>query len=146
MKIKKYEKITNIVDNMHSQLASYLTKNYKTIIAPQLEVSKLVATTEVNTSGETVEKPRVLTSTNSRFMNTFAFYRFHQKLKSLSALRNCKLYIVNESYTSKTCGVCGTINNDLGGSKIFKCVNPECKVKIDRDYNGARNILLKHLI
>jgi putative transposase len=146
MKIKKYEKITNIVDNMHNQLASYLTKNYKTIIAPQLEVKKLVAITEVNTSGETVEKPRVLSSTNSRFMNTFAFYRFHQKLKSLSALRNCKLYIVNEAYTSKTCGICGTLNNDLGGSKTFKCVNPECKIKIDRDYNGARNILLKHLI
>jgi len=146
MKIKKYEKIKNIVDNMHNQLASYLTKNYKTIIAPQLEVKKLVATTEVNTSGETVEKPRVLSSANSRFMNTFAFYRFHEKLKSLSALRNCKLYIVNEAYTSKTCGICGSLNNNLGGSKIFKCVNSECKVKLDRDYNGARNILLKHLI
>jgi putative transposase len=79
-------------------------------------------------------------------MNTFAFYKFHQKLKSLSALRNCKLYIVDESYTSKTCGVCGSINNDLGGAKIYKCINNECKLKIDRDYNGARNILLKHLI
>ena len=146
MKIKKYEKITNIVNNMHNQLASYLTKNYKIILAPQLQVSKLVANTEVNTSGETVDKKRVLSSTNSRFMNTFAFYKFHEKLKSLSALRNCKLYIVDESYTSKTCGVCGSINNDLGGAKIYKCINNECKLKIDRDYNGARNILLKHLI
>lgn len=79
-------------------------------------------------------------------MNTFAFYKFHEKLKSLAALRNCKLYIVNEAYTSKTCGICGSLNNKLGSAKTFKCVNPECKVMIDRDHNGARNILLKHLI
>ena len=115
-------------------------------MAPQLPVQKLVRKTEVNTSGETVDSNRVLTATNSRLMNTFAFYRFHQKLKSMCGLRKNKLYIVDESYTSKTCGVCGTINNNLGGLKTFKCINNDCKIIIDRDYNGSRNILLKHLI
>ena len=146
LKLKKYEKITNIVDNTHNQLISYLTKNYNNILAPQLPVQKLVRKTEVNTSGETVDSNRVLTATNSRLMNTFAFYRFHQKLKSMCGLRKNKLYIVDESYTSKTCGLCGTINNNLGGLKTFKCINNDCKIIIDRDYNGSRNILLKHLI
>ena len=146
LKLNKYEKITNIVNNTHNQLICYLTNNYNNILAPQLPVQKLVRKTEVNTSGETVDSNRVLTSTNSRLMNTFAFYKFHQKLKSMCSLKKVKLYIVNEAYTSKTCGVCGTINNKLGGSKIFKCVNSECKISIDRDYNGSRNILLKHLI
>lgn len=146
IKLKKYEKITNIVNNTHNQLISYLTNNYKNILAPQLPVQNLVRKTEVNTSGETVDSNRVLTATNSRLMNTFAFYRFHQKLKSMCSLKKIKLYIVNEAYTSKTCGVCGTINNNLGGSKTFKCVNTECNISIDRDYNGSRNILLKHLI
>jgi len=144
--LQKYEKITNIVDNTHNQLISYLTKNYNNILAPLLPVQDLVRKTEVNTSGETVDSQRVLTATNSRLMNTFSFYRFHQKLKSTCALRKNKLYIVDESYTSKTCGVCGTVNNKLGSLKTFKCINNNCKIIIDRDYNGSRNILLKHLI
>ena len=97
---------------------------------------------EVNTSGNVVN--RVISATTSRFMNTFSFYKFHEKLKSMASLKGCKLYIVEESYTSKTCGMCGELNNNLGGSKTFKC--PKCSIIIDRDYNGARNILLKHLI
>ena len=142
MKLRKYQKITNIVDNTHNQLISYLTKNYNSILAPQLPVSELVKKSEVNTSGNVVN--RVISATTSRFMNTFSFYKFHEKLKSMASLKGCKLYIVEESYTSKTCGVCGELNNNLGGSKTFKC--PKCSVIIDRDYNGARNILLKHLI
>ena len=30
-----------------------------------------------------------------------------------------------------------------GGSKVFCC--PECKTELDRDINGARNILLRYL-
>lgn len=47
-------------------------------------------------------------------------------------------YHLNESFTSKTCSKCGTMNNDLGSQKIYKC--SECKVIMDRDINGARNI------
>ena len=46
-----------------------------------------------------------------------------------------------EEYTSKTCSCCGSLNTKLGSSKIFNC--PSCKVILDRDENGARNILLK---
>ena len=47
-----------------------------------------------------------------------------------------------EEYTSKTCGCCGKINHKLGGSKVFRC--EEFQVVMDRDGNGARNILLKN--
>ena len=46
-------------------------------------------------------------------------------------------------YRSKTCGFCGYIHKKLGGSKVFSC--PQCKTKLDRDINGARNILLRYL-
>ncbi|WP_307731330.1 zinc ribbon domain-containing protein [Microseira wollei] len=45
--------------------------------------------------------------------------------------------------TSKTCGSCGYIHHKLGGAKVFKC--PRCGVRIPRDVNGARNILLRAL-
>jgi transposase len=43
----------------------------------------------------------------------------------------------------KTCGRCGHIHEKLGGNKRFKC--PACGLEIDRDANGARNILLRYL-
>jgi putative transposase len=55
-----------------------------------------------------------------------------------------KVFIVNESYTSKACGFCGEINSTLKGKKVFKC--KKCKLVIDCDVNGARNILMKFLI
>jgi putative transposase len=39
--------------------------------------------------------------------------------------------------------MCGCKNENLGGSKIFNC--NKCKITMDRDYNGARNIMLKSL-
>lgn len=47
----------------------------------------------------------------------------------------------NESYTSKTKSWDGVIDEKLGSSKIIKGNG----FTVDRDINGARNILLKHL-
>ncbi|CAG8619909.1 14009_t:CDS:2 [Gigaspora margarita] len=55
----------------------------------------------------------------------------------------CQIIICTEEYTSKTCGFCGYVYRKLGGSKVFRC--PECKTELDRDINGARNILLRYL-
>jgi putative transposase len=49
----------------------------------------------------------------------------------------------SEEYTSKTCECCKKINKSLGSKKTFIC--PNCKFTIDRDINGARNIMLKVL-
>jgi putative transposase len=47
---------------------------------------------------------------------------------------------VDESYTSKTCTNCGVMN-DVKDSERYECKS--CKIEIDRDLNGARNIMLK---
>ena len=143
-KIKKYKKISNIVDNIHNQLSSYLTKNYNNILVPQLPVKKLVRKWDNKKNEEPKLVNRVINSITSRIMNYLSFNKFLIKLKSLCSLRNTKLFIVDEIYTSKTCGRCGYIKTDLGSNKTYKC--NDCNLEIDRDYNGARNILLKHLI
>jgi len=56
--------------------------------------------------------------------------------------KDTKLYIVSEAYTSKTCTRCGVLNN-IGSNEIYHC--KECDLVIDRDINGARNILLKNI-
>jgi transposase len=143
-KLKKYKKISNIVDNMHNQLCSYLTKNYNNILVPQLPVKKLVRKWDNKKNDEPILVNRVINSITSRIMNYLSFDKFLTKLKSLCSIRNTKLYIVDESYTSKTCGRCGYLKTDLNSNKTYKC--NDCHLELDRDYNGARNILLKHLI
>ena len=49
--------------------------------------------------------------------------------------------VQEESYTSKTCGNCGLLDNNLGANKIYHC--RDCGRIVDRDVNGARNIMIK---
>ena len=79
----------------------------------------------------------------NRDLNIYSHYLFKQRLLYKSKIRKVHVYNVTEEYTSLTCGNCGELNYGLGKSKVFNC--PNCKIVIDRDYNGARNILLKHL-
>ncbi len=72
-------------------------------------------------------------------------YLFRQRLISKAEeYKNCQVVIVGEQYTSKTCGLCGKLNEDLNGKKLFEC--PSCGLEIDRDNNGSRNILIKNLV
>ena len=48
--------------------------------------------------------------------------------------------LCTEEYTSQTCGHCGKTKK-MGGLEVYHC--DSCQIKIDRDVNGARNILLK---
>lgn len=89
---------------------------------------------------------RVFGRKTAREMLTWSHYEFQQHLLWKSKLcdehRN-KVIIVSESYTTKTCGQCGVINNNVGGSEVFKCGS--CGLKSDRDLHAARNILIKNM-
>jgi len=61
----------------------------------------------------------------------------------MAELTSCVIHEVTEHYTSKTCGKCGILGRKLGGKHEFNC--PNCKqFKINRDFNGARNIFMKN--
>ena len=87
---------------------------------------------------------RKIGSKTARQMLTWSHYRFQQRLVNKTReYRNSQVIICDEAYTSKTCGCCGQLHEKLGGSKTFRC--PHCGVVMDRDMNGARNILLRYL-
>ena len=44
----------------------------------------------------------------------------------------------SEAYTSKQCGMCGTLNDNLGASEVFKCPVACTPVGVDRDVHAAR--------
>jgi len=94
--------------------------------------------------GSKPARPTVPSWTTSWSASTTArHYDFKQRL--LNKAREypwVRVKIVDEAYTSKTCGCCGVLNETLGGSKKFHCKS--CGTAVDRDVNGARNIAIKN--
>lgn len=125
-------KIQNLVNDLHKKVSNFLVSNYKVIFLPTFETSKMV-----------MKQKRKLNSKSVRNMLTWAHYRFSQHLTQQANRHNVLVVRCNEAYTSKTCPNCGHIHNSLGGSKTFQC--PNCNFTADRDYNGARSIMLRAL-
>jgi putative transposase len=79
----------------------------------------------------------------NRNTNNMKFYLFKQRLQYKSTELGKKVILVKENYTTKTCSFCGSINHP-GVSKIYECKN--CKRKVGRDVNAAKNILMKGIL
>ena len=125
------QKIRNRVDDLHRKLAKWLCKTYKVIVLPKFSSGSMVQ-----------KKKRVIGSKTVRSMLTWSHFRFRQHLQhKINEYPNTYLLLVNEAFTSKTCGGCGSIDEKLGSKKVFQC--SKCDFHCDRDVNGARNILLK---
>ena len=123
-------KIKNLVKDLHYKLAKYLCMNYDLILIPEFQTQQM-----------SLKGKRNISSKNVRKMMTLSHYMFRQRLLHKANEYNVHVKVVTEEYTSKTCGCCGKLNKTLGPSKVFHCGS--CDVKMDRDYNGARNILIK---
>jgi len=79
-----------------------------------------------------------------RQMLGWSHFKFRQRLfLKAEEKTHCKVHEITEEYTSKCCGNCGRLNHKLGAMKVFKC--PYCKWTLDRDMNGARNIMIKNI-
>ena len=125
-------KIRNLIDEAHKQIAHYLTSNYKVIFLPTFETSQMVA-----------KSSRKIRSKTARAMLGWSHYRFSQTLGHQSELTGTRLIRASEAYTSKTCTKCGEIHTTLGGSKVFRCKS--CNHKLPRDWNGALGFMLRAL-
>lgn len=123
------EKVKNIVNNVHWQTINYFTKKYNTIILPKTNMKGIIG---------------ALSSKAARIIQSYGHYNYRQKMIHKCRERNVKLLLCKEIYTSKTCSWCGNIKEDLGTAKVYEC--KKCDLKIHRDINGARNIMLRPLI
>lgn len=125
---KIYFKIDNLIDDLHHKTINMLTTTYNHIILPSFESQDMVR------------------RSNNKWLNRdmlqLKHFLFKERLKSKCILRKCTYTICTEEYTSKTCGKCGTINN-VKDNDIFIC--SKCNLVIDRDINGARNIMIKQI-
>ena len=120
-------KIYNVIDDMHKKIAKWLATEYDMIFLPKLNFHNFK-----NTNKQTKEKLATL-------RHCSLFDRIQEKTRE----KQSSLYEVNEAYTSKTCCQCGDIDKHLSNKNVYKCSN--CDLNIDRDYNGAVNILLRYV-
>ena len=125
------QRITNLVDELHWQLARWLTSNYRIILLPTFETHDM-----------TQRAGRRIRSKTARMMLTFRHYEFKQRLKWKAWQRGALVLDVNEAYTSKTRSWDGAVNTKLGGAKVIRDENG---FGMDRDVNGARGIFLRAL-
>ena len=126
------DRIRNLIDEVHKQLAVHLARSYDLVMIPKFEVSQMIR-----------KVGRKIGAKTARQMATWAHDRFRQRLTFKCRQFGCKVAIVNEAYTSKTCSCCGNVKYNLGGAKVYKCGN--CGAVMDRDVNGAKNIFLPKL-
>ena len=122
-------KVKNIIYNVHNQISNFIVKNYDHVILPSFMSSQMLKGTTLN-------------SKSKRWLSALSHFKFREKLTYACLTNKCKIYHVNESYTTKCCGRCGTLN-EVGSSKMFNCNN--CLLEQDRDIHAARNIYLRRV-
>ena len=119
--------IKNKVSELHWKTIHYLMLNYDHIIIPDFKISGML-------------RGRKISRQTKRMLCMYSFHSFMVKLKYQCKRNGKKLYVMDESYTSKTCTCCGILNN-VGGREVYVCNG--CGIIVDRDINGSRNILIK---
>jgi len=120
--------IKDLISEIHHKTAHFLCSVFDCIVIPPFETQQMVCK---------------LKSKTARAMLTWAHYRFKNILKAKAQRMSVIVIDQAEDYTSKTCSNCGWIDQKLGSKTLFTCKS--CKIKIDRDFNGARGIFLRSL-
>ncbi|KAJ3411890.1 hypothetical protein HDV05_001525 [Chytridiales sp. JEL 0842] len=125
---KVRQKITKRVDRLHCAFLQ-ITDRYDVVYLPKLNVTKC------NQSGKL---PGCIKNRLSLLRHADLF----KKLASRRAKRGLAFVEVNEAYSTKwmTCCEGGYMGGGVGGSKRLQC--SKCGYSVDRDVNGARNILI----
>jgi len=123
-------KIKDMQAELHKKSSMWLCKNYSNIVLPQFGSKDMVKKADRKLETKTVRAMSVLA--HGRFLNT---------LKNKAEECGTNVVIVDEKYTSKTCSCCGHVKTKRFTSKVYKC--EKCLLSLDRDRNGAINILKK---
>ena len=139
LKMQKYirqrlaseQKASEVVKNMHYNFAHHICSSYKKVIYPDINLTNAVSTS------------KDLSKAVKLRISQLRFGRFKDRLSQTASIYGTEILTGSEAFTSKQCGKCGELNNNLGKSEIWHC--PSCGCEADRDGHAARNILLRFL-
>ena len=132
--LRIHQKIRNLVDELHRKLIKWLATHYRCVLIPVFETQQMVKR----------KRGRQMHSKTARALCSWSHFRFRTNLHCKAKIAPwLEVIDTTEEVTSKTCGACGFIHAKLAGRKLFQC--PNCSFEADRDVNGSRNILIRHL-
>jgi putative transposase len=118
------KRIRCLIDDCHRKAAKWLCSNYRVILLPSYESSNMVK-----------KKNSRISKKTARSMYNWSHYGFKiNLLNNAKQFKVCMVSVVNESYTSVTCGKCG-YQNQYFTDKNFHC--NQCRFIVDRDVNGC---------
>ena len=126
-------RITELVNELHQKAALFFARNFDVILLPAFE-----------TKGMAQRGMRKINSKTARMMLTFSHYKFKRFLKHKAREHGKIVVEVNEAYTSQTVSWTGEVK-DIGGARNISSGRGAARVVVDRDYNGARGIMLRAL-
>lgn len=124
--MKTRARISDLKDEIDNQTINFLCKQADVVLIPKFD-------------GHQVS--RRLVSKTARALMDWRHGTFRSKLVERAASRGTDVLVVSEHYTTKTCGRCGFLKENVGAAKVYRC--DSCDLVIDRDFNGARNIFLR---
>ncbi|MCK9325296.1 MAG: transposase [Bacteroidales bacterium] len=124
-------RIKDLISELHHKTAKFFTDNFAVIFLPYFETSKM-----------TCKAGRKLNRKSVRSMLSYSFFKFAEHLKHKCFETGTTLIRVNESYTSKMNSFTLKIIPKLGSKEFFE----HDGFRINRDINGARNILCFSLV
>ena len=119
-------------DELHNKLNLFIVRKYERILIPDFS-SKKVSSNELD-----------LNPMTKRVLDQLSHYKMRERLKGKCEEYSSMYIVADESYTTQTCGNCGKLNKDVKNNKERKYKCKDCEYEVDRDFNGARNILIKN--
>jgi putative transposase len=125
-------RVRNKIADLHHRVIAFLTSSFDVIFLPTFQSQRIVDTGR-----------RPFGSDIARSLMTWSHYQFRQRLeRKVQGTPGCCVVDATEVNSTRTCSFCGTVNNNVGASKVFCCVNESCGAVAHRDGNAARNIFL----
>ncbi len=128
---RKIKYLESLKGELHNKSIKFLCDNFGKIIIPPFETQQMVSNNKID-------------SRTSRSLMNMSYYKFLTKLKNRCIEYDIEIIVRPEYYTSKTCTRCGNIKHNLKNDDMYNC--KYCGLKIERDINGARNIMLRNII
>jgi len=156
---RQYEKIKNIVKELHNKTALFLCKKYERIMLPKFETQQMVRNRkytkeyynkikeekgieEMRKQLREGTKIKKINKKTKKVLNALSHYKFKQHLINKGNEYGCIVDTETcEMYTTKTCTKCGCQEYTLT-KRIRKCKN--CGEEMDRDNCASRNVIIKN--
>ncbi len=126
---KYYTKKDNITNELHWKSITYLLKNYDIIFIEKFDSQGFVKN----------GKSKSLNSTT----NNLKPYMFRQRLLYKAFCYGKIVEVVPAHNTTKSCSNCGRIRRMTLKDRVYECKG--CNLSFDRDFNAAKNMILKGL-